>query len=119
MTWLVDKLQITGLRVSTVIGVRDWERQLRQPLMIDLGFSIDAAPAAASDAIDDALDYGSVARRVTELTEASSFQLIESLAESIATMVLNEFGPASITVKVSKPGAVPQAQSVSIEIERS
>jgi dihydroneopterin aldolase len=119
MTRLVDKLQITGLRVSTVIGVRGWERQLRQPLMIDLGFSIDASAATTSDAIDDALDYGAVARRVTELTEASSFQLIESLAESIATMVLAEFAPASVTVKVAKPGAVPQAQGVSIEIERS
>jgi dihydroneopterin aldolase len=92
---------------------------LRQPLRIDLSLAIDATSAAASDAIDDALDYGAVARRVTELTEASSFQLIESLAESIAATVLNEFAPASVTVKVAKPGAVPQAQGVSIEIERS
>ena len=115
----MDKLQITGLRVSAVIGVRAWERQLRQPLRIDLSLAIDAASAAASDAIDDALDYGAVARRVTQLTEASSFQLIESLAESIAATVLNEFAPASVTVKVTKPGAVPQAQGVSIEIERN
>ena len=115
----MDKLQINGLRVSAIIGVRAWERQLRQPLLIDLGFAIEAASAAASDAIDDALDYGAVARRVTELTQASSFQLIESLAESIAAMVLDEFEPASVIVKVSKPGAVPQAQGVSVEIERS
>lgn len=115
----MDKLQITGLRVSAVIGVRDWERQLRQPLLIDLSLAMDAAPAAASDAIGDALDYGAVARRVTELTEASSFQLIETLAESIASTVLDEFAPASVTVKVAKPGAVPQAHGVSIEIERS
>ena len=114
----MDKLQISGLRISAVIGVRTWERQLRQPLVIDLGFAINAAPASASDALDDALDYGAVARRVTELTEASSFQLIESLAESIAAMVLDEFAPASVTVKVAKPGAVPQAEGVSIEIER-
>ena len=115
----MDKLQITGLRVAAVIGVHDWERQLRQPLLIDVNLAIDAAPAAASDAIDDALDYGAVARRVTELTETSRFQLIETLAESIAATLLDEFSPASVTVKVAKPGAVPQAHSVSIEIERS
>ena len=115
----MDKLQITGLRVSAVIGVRAWERQLRQPLLIDLSLAIDAAAAAASDQIDDALDYGAVARRVTELTETSNFQLIETLAEAIASMVLDEFAPASVTITVHKPGAVPQAQGVSIEIERS
>ena len=115
----MDRLEITGLRVSAVIGVRAWERQLRQPLLIDLSLAIDATSAAASDAIDDALDYGAVARRVTELTQNSSFQLIETLAETIASTVLDEFTPASITVKISKPGAVPQAQGVSIEIERS
>jgi len=76
----MDKLQITGLRVSTVIGVHAWERQLRQPLLIDLSLEMDSTAAAASDQIDDALDYGAVARRVTELIEASSFQLIETLA---------------------------------------
>lgn len=115
----MDKLQITGLRVSAVIGVHAWERQLRQPLLIDLSLEMDATAAAASDQIDDALDYGAVARRVTELIEASSFQLIETLAESIASTVLDEFAPASITVKIDKPGAVPRAQGVSIEIKRS
>ncbi len=110
----MDRLQIIGLRVSAVIGVRAWERHLRQPLLIDLGLAIDAASVAATDLLDDALDYGAVARRVTELTEASSFQLIETLAETVATMLLDEFAPASVTVKVSKPGAVQQAQAVSI-----
>jgi dihydroneopterin aldolase len=115
----MDKLQITGLRVSAVIGVRAWERQLRQPLLIDLCLAIDATAAAATDQIDDALDYGAVARRVTELTETGNFRLIETLAEAIASTLLDEFAPASVTIRVHKPGAVPQAQGVSIEIERS
>lgn len=113
-----DRLSIRGLKASTVIGVRDWERQLRQPVVIDLELAIDAAVPSATDDLGDALDYGAVARRVTALVEASSYRLIETLAEELATTLLTEFPTVRVTVRVTKPSAVLHAEAVSVEIER-
>jgi 7,8-dihydroneopterin aldolase/epimerase/oxygenase len=113
-----DRLSIEGLRVQAFIGVRDWERRVRQPLVIDLEMRTDAARAAAGDDLADAVDYGAVARRVTEYAGESSFGLIESLAENIAALVRREFGVGWLRVRVRKPRAVPNADVVAVEIER-
>ena len=115
----MDKLRITGLEVSACIGVRDWERQLRQQLLIDLELQTDAATAAAGDDLQDALDYGVVARRIREIVTGSSCRLIETLAELIAAQVLDEFNVQRVKIVVHKPSAVPGARDTSIEIERS
>ncbi len=113
-----DKILIHGLRVETVIGVYDWERTIRQPLVIDLELATDASGAAATDQISHALDYAAISSRVMEEAAASSFQLIETLAEHLASLVLREFGVGWLQVRIMKPTAVPDADGVGVVIER-
>jgi 7,8-dihydroneopterin aldolase/epimerase/oxygenase len=113
-----DRLMIEGLRVQTIIGVRDWERKVRQTVVIDLELETDAARAAAADALADALDYGTLSRRVSAEIANTSFQLIETLAEHVAALIQAEFGVRRIRVRIRKPGAIPNAAAVSIVIER-
>lgn len=114
-----DTIFIKGLRVEAVIGVYDWERTITQPLIIDLELATDTATAAATDQVEDALDYAVIARRVIEITQDSSHQLIETLAEQLAALVLSEFAAKAVKLTVTKPGAVPEAQAVGVVIERS
>ena len=110
----MDKLRITGLEVSTKIGIRAWEQQVLQRLSIDLELEIDASRAARSDAIADAVDYGIIARDVADFVRASKFRLIETLAERIAQRVLDSFPVSRLKVCVHKPGAIPGARDTSI-----
>jgi dihydroneopterin aldolase len=114
-----DVVFLRGLRADAVIGVHAWERRIRQVLVIDLELAADVRRAASRDALEDALDYDAVARRVTALVEGSSFQLIESLAEAIVAVLQQEFGIAWLRLRLTKPGAVPNAEGVGIEIERA
>jgi 7,8-dihydroneopterin aldolase/epimerase/oxygenase len=113
-----DRLHIEGLCVQALIGVRPWEQQVRQLLIIDLELAVDAAQAAGSDALEHAVDYGAVARRVTEYASESRFGLIETAAEQLANLVRDEFGVPWLRVRVAKPGAVPNATTVAVEIVR-
>jgi len=115
----MDKVFVRGLRLETVIGVNAWERTLKQTLLLDLYCETDAAKAAANDNISDALDYGTVADHLTTLAKSASFELIESLAEAMATHILKEFQVTWVRLELTKPGAVPSADSVGIIIERS
>jgi len=115
----MDKLRITGLALTALIGVHAWERRVRQPIRVDLEFDTDATRAAAADDIAQARDYGAVARRVAELVGVSECKLIETLAERIARCVLDEFDAARVKVVVHKTDAIPAALDTSIEIERT
>jgi 7,8-dihydroneopterin aldolase/epimerase/oxygenase len=114
----VDTVYIEGLRAEAVIGVYDWERAVRQTLLLDLELAGDNRRAAGSDRVEDALDYAAVARRVLAFVEVSDFNLIETLAERVADLVLREFGVPWLRLRVSKPGAVMQARTVGVAIER-
>ncbi len=114
----MDKLLINGLEVQAIVGVRDWERQVRQTLQFDLELGVDAQAAARRDAIEDALDYGALARSLTEFVSASRFQLIETLAVEVAAWLKDEHQLPWLKLRVYKPGAVPNARAVVIEIER-
>jgi dihydroneopterin aldolase len=114
----VDTVYIEGLRAEAVIGVYDWERAVRQTLLLDLELAGDNRRAAVSDRVEDALDYAAVARRVLAFVEVSDFNLIETLAERVADLVLREFGVPWLRLRVSKPGAVMQARTVGVAIER-
>ncbi|RMH60559.1 MAG: dihydroneopterin aldolase, partial [Zetaproteobacteria bacterium] len=94
---------IEGLEVRTVIGIYDWEREIRQTVRLDLEMAWDIRPAAASDDIRDALDYKAVAKRLIAFIEGSSFGLIEALAEACAKIVLEEFRVPWLRLKLSKP----------------
>ncbi|MBI5618953.1 MAG: dihydroneopterin aldolase [Gammaproteobacteria bacterium] len=115
----MDIVFLHGLRVDTVIGVWDWERRIRQTLVLDIDIGTDIRTAAASDAIDDTLDYKAVTKRIERLADESRFQLVESLAELIAATLLDEFGAPWVRVKLNKQGAVRNVRDVGIVIERS
>ena len=114
----MDKIFLKDLRVEAVIGIFDWERCIRQTVSIDLEMATDIRAAAASDAIDDTLDYKAVAKRVIDFVENSEFRLIETLSEQIARIVVVEFGVEWTRVTLHKPGAVRGSRDVGIDIER-
>ncbi len=109
---------LRDLRVETIIGIFDWERTTRQVVNIDLEMAADIARAAATDSIDDALDYKSISKRLIDFVSTSSYQLVETLAEEIAGILRNEFGVAWVRVTLSKPGAIRGARDVGVVIER-
>lgn len=114
----MDIIFIRDLRIETVIGVYDWERNIKQTVSIDLEMATDIAKAAASDSIEDTLDYKAVAKRLIQYVGESEFQLVETLVERIAGIVRDEFAAPWVRVCLSKPGAVRGAQDVGVIIER-
>jgi len=113
----VNIVYIKGLRAHAVIGVYDWERHIRQTLVLDLELASDTTRAAASDQIADALDYAALSRRVLALVEGSEFQLIETLADAVASMITREFAVPWLRLRLSKPGAVAEAEDVGVVVE--
>ena len=114
----MDTVFIEGLEIEAQIGIYDWERRIRQPLVFDVEMAFDNRKPAASDAIGDTLDYKAVSKRLIAFVSASSFGLVETLAERCAEIVLREFGVESLKLKLSKPGAVRGARAVGVMIER-
>lgn len=114
----MDIVFIEDLRIETVIGIYDWERTIRQVVALDLELGFDNRKPAATDRIEDTLDYKAVSKRLIAFVEASSFQLVETLAERCAQIVLDEFDVAWLRLKLSKPGAVRGARAVGVAIER-
>ncbi|HLQ13760.1 MAG TPA: dihydroneopterin aldolase [Steroidobacteraceae bacterium] len=113
-----DRLFLRGLTCECVIGFIDWERRVRQTVLIDLEFPTDCARAAVSDAVADAIDYKQVAKRVLTFVSDSQFQLIETLAHRLALLLLAEFPLAWVRVALSKPGAIRHSRDVGVSIER-
>ncbi len=114
----MDIIFLHEMKVETVIGIWEWERKIRQTVSIDLEMSADIRKSAESDSVDDTLDYKSVAKRVQTFVGESTFQLVETLAEKIAAIVLDEFDVAWVRVRVNKPGAIRDARDVGVLIER-
>jgi dihydroneopterin aldolase len=115
----MDKVFIEALEIEALIGIYDWERRIRQPLLFDLEMSFDNRKPASTDDIADTLDYKAVSKRLIEYVSASSFGLVETLAERCAEIVLSEFAVSHVRLKLSKPGAVRGARAVGVIIERS
>jgi dihydroneopterin aldolase len=114
----MDIIFLHDLKVETVIGIWDWERKIHQTVAIDLDMSADISKAAASDSVEDTLNYKLVSKRVQQFVGDSSFQLVETLAEKIAELILSEFDVAWVRVKLNKPGAIRGARDVGVLIER-
>lgn len=115
----MDKVFIEGLEIEALIGIYDWERRIRQPLVFDIEMAFDNRVPAATDAIDDTLNYKAVSKRVMQYVGESDFGLVETLAEKVAAIILDEFGVAHVRLRLSKPGAVRGARAVGVIIERS
>lgn len=114
----MDIVFIRELRAETVIGVYDWERSIRQTVVLDLELAVDNRRAAASDKLEDTLDYAALSARLLSFIEGSDFQLIETMAEQVAAIVLQEFGVPWLRLRLAKPGAVARARDVGVLIER-
>lgn len=114
----MDIVFLHNLKVDTVIGIFDWERKIRQSVIIDLDMAFDIRKAASSEDIDDTLNYKSVAKRIIAYVEEAEFQLVETLAERIAEIILDEFTVPWVRVRLNKQGAVRGAQDVGVIIER-
>ncbi len=115
---LMDKIYIEDLQIDTVIGIYDWERQIRQVISLDIEMSADIHVAAATDRVEDTVNYKSVAKRLIDYVRHSRFELIETLIERVAGIILYEYDVAEVRVRLSKPGAVRYSRNVGIEIAR-
>ena len=114
----MDKIFIHALKTETIIGIYDWERQVRQTVLIDVEIGADIRKAALTDSIEDTLNYKRVAKRVLAFVEASQFHLVETLAEHLAMLILEEFGVGWVRIALSKPGAVRSSRDVGVALER-
>lgn len=114
-----DRIFLRGLEVECVIGFIEWERRVKQTVVIDLELPVDCRAAARVDEVDATLDYKKVAKRVIAFVEGTQFKLVETLAHRLALLVLEEFGVERIRVSVNKPGAIRGSRDVGVEIERT
>ena len=115
----MDKIFLTKLEVETVIGIWEWGKRLPQKVVFDLELSTDIKKAASSDSINDALDYKAVSKRIKVIASENQFELIETLAETIAQAILDEFEVNWLKLKVSKPFAIRDSKNVGLIIERT
>lgn len=113
-----DILYVSDLQVNATIGVAEWERPLKQIISLDFELLTDVRKVAASDNIEDTINYRSIAKRLIEYIEQSSFTLIETLAERCAEIILNEFNVKAVRLRMSKPGAVRYSKDSGLRIER-
>ena len=114
----MDIVFLRDLKIETIIGIFDWEREIKQTVTLDLEMAADVASAARADSIEATLDYKAVAKRLIEFVGHSEYKLVETLAERIAEIVLTEFHVPWVRVRVNKPGAVRYAGDVGVIIER-
>lgn len=114
----MDIVYIRELEIETIIGIYDWEREQKQIVSMDLEMGTDNRAAASSEDINQALDYKAVAKRLIDFVESSEFFLVETMAEKIAEIIMQEFSVPWIKLRVGKPGAVTGSKDVGVIIER-
>ncbi|MDM8557345.1 dihydroneopterin aldolase [Candidatus Parabeggiatoa sp. HSG14] len=114
----MDIIFLRALKIETVIGIFDWEREIKQTVVLDLEMATDIRKAATTDSIDDTLNYKAVAKRLIDFVSHSEFGLVETLAERITEIILTEFSVPWVRLQLNKQGAVSGAQDVGVIIER-
>ena len=114
----MDKIFLSQLGVECIVGIWEWERRVKQTVIIDVELAADIRRAAASDRIEDTIDYKRVAKRLLAFVGDSQFQLVETLTERIAQLIVTEFKVSWVRVRLNKQGAIRGAKDVGIEIER-
>jgi 7,8-dihydroneopterin aldolase/epimerase/oxygenase len=113
-----DVIFLRGLEVECVIGFIEWERRVKQTVVLDLELPVDCARAAVRDEVDDTVDYKTIAKRVVTFVSASEFKLVETMAERLAQVLLAEFPLPWIRLSINKPGAIRGSRDVGVRIER-
>ena len=114
----MDTIFLNDLRIETTIGIFEWERRIRQTVTLDIELATDAARAATTDRIEDALDYKAITRRVTEFVSGSEFRLVETLADRVAAVVREEFAVPWVRIRLNKRYAIRGATDVGVVVER-
>lgn len=114
----MDKIFLSQLSIECIVGIWDWERRVKQTVVIDVEMAADIRKAAATDHIDDTIDYKRVAKRLIAFVGESQYQLVETLTDQIARVIVTEFGVSWVKVRLNKRGAIRGARDVGIEIER-
>lgn len=114
-----DRIFLRGLAAECIIGFIEWERRVKQTVVVDLELPVDCRRAAATDDVADTVDYKRVAKRVQAYIEASEFKLVETLAHRLALLLLEEFAVEWVRVSLNKPGAIRNSRDVGVVIERS
>ena len=115
---MTDKLFIQGLAVRCIIGTLPRERKRKQKISIDLEFPVSVRKAALNDNLDDAVNYKKIAERACHFAASSRFFLVETLAERLAAILLREFPISKISIRISKPEAIRNAENTGVWIER-
>lgn len=115
----MDKIFLSAVSVECIVGIWEWERRVKQTVIIDLEMAADIRRAAATDRIEDTIDYKRVSERMRAFVAESQFQLMETLAERTAALLLAEFGLSWVRLTVRKPGALAGKTGVGVTIERS
>ena len=114
----MDIIFLRNLRIEAIIGIFDWERKVKQPVFFDIEMAADIKKAAASDHIDDTLEYKSLSKAVIYFVEKSEFQLVERLAEKVSELIIHDFNVPWLKLTLNKKGALRHADDVGIIIER-
>ncbi|HUA24377.1 MAG TPA: dihydroneopterin aldolase [Steroidobacteraceae bacterium] len=114
-----DRIFLRGLAAECIIGFIEWERRVKQTVVVDLELPVDCRRASVSDDVADTVDYKRVAKRVLAYIEASEFKLVETLAHRLAMLLLEEFALEWVRISVNKPGAIRNSRDVGVVIERS
>lgn len=114
----MDKVYIEGLTFQTTIGFYQWEKEIKQTLVIDLAMGWNTALAAENDELAKTLDYAEISEAIVKFANANSVDLIETLAERIATFLMSQYHIPWLRLKLMKPTAVHNATTVGVEIER-
>ena len=114
-----DRIFLRGLTAECVIGFIDWERRVKQTVVVDLELPVDCRLAAVTDDVNDTVDYKKVSKRVLAFIEASEFKLVETLAQRLAMLILEEFALEWLRLSINKPGAIRNSRDVGVAIERS
>ena len=114
-----DIIFLRGLEVECIIGFIDWERRVKQKVVIDLELPVDCRAASVRDEVEDTLDYKKVAKRVIAFIEASEFKLVETAAHRLALTLIEEFGIEWVRLSINKPGAIRGSRDVGVSIERA
>ena len=113
-----DTIFITDLRVETIIGIYDWERTTPQTIALDVEMATDIAAAAASEDIENTLNYKAISKRLESYIADSNFQLVETLVERLSEIILKEFNVPWVRLTLHKPGALSNSSDVGVIIER-
>ena len=114
----MDIVFLRELRIDTIIGLYDWERRVRQTLVLDLELAADITAVAATDDLSQGLDYAAIAARVCEFVQRGEYRLLETLAQETAAMLQADYAISWLRLRVAKPGAVAAARDVGVLIER-